>query len=170
MQSLPSWTTVNDAYDQGRGRSLGHDHAHDRGYDSTPEEPARPLEGCQPPLEELEMVEDGWARAPTGILRRNRKRAMHFHEMHRSAFPVSQQACAYPVRIEHVLREGGMRNIYGMVLSTYSWLKADSEKGVTALEYGLLAAMIAVGIATAVGTLGGNLTDVFNSVATNIHT
>jgi len=63
-----------------------------------------------------------------------------------------------------------MRNIYGMVLSTYSWLKADSEKGVTALEYGLLAAMIAVGIATAVGTLGGNLTDVFNSVATNIHT
>ena len=38
------------------------------------------------------------------------------------------------------------------------------ESGATAIEYGLIAALIAVVIITAVTTLGGNLEDVFDEV------
>jgi pilus assembly protein Flp/PilA len=43
-----------------------------------------------------------------------------------------------------------------------------SEKGATAIEYGLIAALIAVVIITAVSLLGSNLSTVFNSVATSL--
>lgn len=43
-----------------------------------------------------------------------------------------------------------------------------SEKGATAIEYGLIAALIAVIIITALSTLGTKLSAVFNSVATSI--
>ena len=39
------------------------------------------------------------------------------------------------------------------------------ESGATAIEYGLIAAGIAVAIITAVGTVGTNLTGLFNDVA-----
>jgi len=39
------------------------------------------------------------------------------------------------------------------------------ESGATAIEYGLIAAGIAVAIITAVGTVGTNLTELFNDVA-----
>jgi pilus assembly protein Flp/PilA len=39
------------------------------------------------------------------------------------------------------------------------------EEGVTAIEYGLIAALIAVVIITAVALVGTNLTNVFNYVA-----
>ena len=39
------------------------------------------------------------------------------------------------------------------------------ESGATAIEYGLIAALIAVVIITAVTTVGTNLTGTFNSVA-----
>jgi pilus assembly protein Flp/PilA len=39
------------------------------------------------------------------------------------------------------------------------------ERGATAIEYGLIAALIAVAIITAVGLVGTNLTSTFNSVA-----
>jgi pilus assembly protein Flp/PilA len=39
------------------------------------------------------------------------------------------------------------------------------DQGATAIEYGLIAALIAVAIITAVGTVGSNLTSTFNSVA-----
>lgn len=42
-------------------------------------------------------------------------------------------------------------------------LKRD-EKGVTALEYGLIAALIAVVIITAVTTLGNNLSQTFHNI------
>jgi pilus assembly protein Flp/PilA len=42
------------------------------------------------------------------------------------------------------------------------------RKGVTALEYGLIAALIAVVIIVAVGTLGNNLATAFNFIATEI--
>ena len=41
------------------------------------------------------------------------------------------------------------------------------ENGVTALEYGLIAALIAVVIIGAVTTLGGNLSTTFTNVAGN---
>ena len=43
-----------------------------------------------------------------------------------------------------------------------SW---KSEDGVTAIEYGLIAALIAVAIIVAVTLVGTNLTNVFNNVA-----
>jgi len=40
------------------------------------------------------------------------------------------------------------------------------ESGATAIEYGLIAALISVVIITAVTTVGGNLKTTFNSVGT----
>ncbi|MGH7014576.1 MAG: Flp family type IVb pilin [Acetobacteraceae bacterium] len=42
------------------------------------------------------------------------------------------------------------------------------EAGATAIEYGLIAALIAVVIVTAVTTIGTNLTTTFNKVANNL--
>jgi pilus assembly protein Flp/PilA len=39
------------------------------------------------------------------------------------------------------------------------------ENGATAIEYGLIAALISVAIITAVGSVGSSLTSTFNSVA-----
>ncbi len=40
----------------------------------------------------------------------------------------------------------------------------NDEEGATAIEYGLLAALIAVAIITIVGTLGGTLEDTFTEI------
>jgi len=45
------------------------------------------------------------------------------------------------------------------------WRFVKDEAGVTAMEYGLIAALIAVVIITAVTTVGTNLTGTFNTVA-----
>ena len=42
------------------------------------------------------------------------------------------------------------------------------ESGVTAIEYGLIAALIAVAAVTILGTVGTNLTTVFSKVATKL--
>lgn len=42
------------------------------------------------------------------------------------------------------------------------------EKGATAVEYGIMVALIAVVIIVAVTLLGGNLTKIFNDIATTI--
>ena len=42
------------------------------------------------------------------------------------------------------------------------------ESGATAIEYGLIAALIAVAIITAVTTVGGKLTSTFNLVAASL--
>jgi len=46
-------------------------------------------------------------------------------------------------------------------------LKAD-KRAVTALEYGLVAALIAVAIIAALTKLGGNMNSTFNNIATTI--
>jgi len=43
---------------------------------------------------------------------------------------------------------------------------ANDQSGVTAIEYGLIAALISVVIVTAVTSVGTKLTTTFNSVAT----
>jgi pilus assembly protein Flp/PilA len=43
-----------------------------------------------------------------------------------------------------------------------------NESGVTAIEYGLIAALIAVAAVTVMGTVGTNLTGTFTTVATNL--
>ena len=42
------------------------------------------------------------------------------------------------------------------------------EGGATAIEYGLIAALIAVAAVTVMGTVGTNLTNTFQSVANNL--
>ncbi len=44
----------------------------------------------------------------------------------------------------------------------------NDRRGVTALEYGLLAGLIAVVIIGAVTTLGGDLKNVFTNIGTNL--
>jgi pilus assembly protein Flp/PilA len=41
----------------------------------------------------------------------------------------------------------------------------DDNSGATAIEYGLIAALIAVASITAMGTLGNSLTNTFNTVS-----
>ena len=47
---------------------------------------------------------------------------------------------------------------------------AQDESGATAIEYGLIAALISVGIILAASTLGGNLGDLFNGIANRMGT
>lgn len=42
------------------------------------------------------------------------------------------------------------------------------EAGVTAIEYGLIAALIAVAAITAMNTLGGSLTTLFSDIANSL--
>jgi pilus assembly protein Flp/PilA len=53
-----------------------------------------------------------------------------------------------------------------LILGVQRFLKG--EEGVTAIEYGLIAALIAVVIITAVQLVGTNLTAVFNTVASKL--
>jgi pilus assembly protein Flp/PilA len=46
----------------------------------------------------------------------------------------------------------------------------EDEAGVTAIEYGLIAALIAVVIIVAVTSVGTNLSSVFNAIAANLAT
>lgn len=55
-----------------------------------------------------------------------------------------------------------MRNISKQVASA---LGIESEAGVTAIEYGLIAGLIAVVIVTAVTLIGTNLQTKFNTIA-----
>lgn len=45
---------------------------------------------------------------------------------------------------------------------------ARDESGATAIEYGLIAALIAVAIITAITTLGGKLSDTFTTIASKL--
>ncbi len=48
------------------------------------------------------------------------------------------------------------------------WLNATSNRGVSAIEYGLLAALIALVIIAAVTTLGTNLSGVFSTISSSV--
>jgi len=50
--------------------------------------------------------------------------------------------------------------------TVFSFLR--SEDGATAIEYGLIAALIAVVIISALSMVGGNLTNTFNTVSNNL--
>ena len=45
---------------------------------------------------------------------------------------------------------------------------ANDRKGVTALEYGVIAAVIVIGIVSALTAMKGHLTDLFNNVGSNL--
>ena len=44
------------------------------------------------------------------------------------------------------------------------------EKGATAIEYGLIAALVAIAAITALGAVGSELTNTFNKVKTELDT
>jgi pilus assembly protein Flp/PilA len=46
---------------------------------------------------------------------------------------------------------------------------AASKRGATAIEYGLIAALIAVAAIGAMSTLGGKLTNTFSNVSNNLN-
>jgi pilus assembly protein Flp/PilA len=62
--------------------------------------------------------------------------------------------------MEHV-----MRYLYEAICA---YRPIRSEEGVTAIEYGLIAALIAVAIIAAVTTVGTNLTSVFTTVGNKL--
>ncbi len=47
-------------------------------------------------------------------------------------------------------------------------VRFQNERGATAVEYGLMVALIAIAIILAVTTLGGNLSNLFNTVAGSV--
>ena len=56
-------------------------------------------------------------------------------------------------------------------LTTYTRARfglMDSEEGATAVEYGIMVALIAIVIIVAVALLGGNLREVFSQVADSL--
>ena len=53
-----------------------------------------------------------------------------------------------------------------MLSTLYKLLK--NESGATAIEYGLIAALIAVAAVTVMGTVGTNLSSTFNTVANQL--
>jgi pilus assembly protein Flp/PilA len=61
----------------------------------------------------------------------------------------------------------GLFNMLQNLVTTCLNLKSD-KRAVTAIEYALIAALIAVVIIGAVTTLGGNATNTFNSVASEL--
>ncbi len=59
-----------------------------------------------------------------------------------------------------------MRILINNVRKTVSgWFSLDSESGVTAIEYGLIASLIAVAIIVAVTLVGTNLSGLFTYIA-----
>ncbi len=54
--------------------------------------------------------------------------------------------------------------------SIAQWLKLDDERGVTAIEYGLIAALIALAIIVGITAVGTNLAALFNTIAGNLST
>lgn len=54
-----------------------------------------------------------------------------------------------------------MRHIIGRILK--------DERGATAIEYGLIAALISIAAIAAMGNVGNNLQTIFNTVAANLN-
>ena len=55
---------------------------------------------------------------------------------------------------------------FNMFRKLKSFLRNNS--GVTALEYGVIAAIIVVAVAGTIGTVGNNLKNTFNTIATSL--
>ncbi|AWV04386.1 Flp family type IVb pilin [Burkholderia sp. JP2-270] len=53
------------------------------------------------------------------------------------------------------------------IIEKIAWFTRD-QRGVTAIEYGLIAALIAIGIVAALATVGTDLKTVFNTVADDL--
>jgi pilus assembly protein Flp/PilA len=61
-----------------------------------------------------------------------------------------------------------MSRLMELSKSAAAWLRVTSNRGVSAIEYGLLAALIALVIIAAVTTLGTNLSGVFSTISSSV--
>ncbi|MDE2357200.1 MAG: Flp family type IVb pilin [Alphaproteobacteria bacterium] len=61
-----------------------------------------------------------------------------------------------------------MNKLNNVALRAYVKTLAGDRKGVTAIEYGLIAGLIAVAIIVAVTAVGGNLTNLFTNISTKL--
>ena len=61
-----------------------------------------------------------------------------------------------------------MSRLIELSRSAAVWLRLTSNRGVSAIEYGLMAALIALVIIAGVTTLGTNLKGLFTSIATSV--
>jgi pilus assembly protein Flp/PilA len=61
-----------------------------------------------------------------------------------------------------------MSRLIELSRSAAAWLNVKSTRGVSAIEYGLLAALIALVIIAGITTLGTKLNSLFTSVSTSI--
>jgi pilus assembly protein Flp/PilA len=66
---------------------------------------------------------------------------------------------SYIVTIKKEIKMGSL------IKKMSSWFSLDSESGVTAIEYGLIASLIAVAIIVAVTLVGTNLSGLFTYIA-----
>ncbi len=66
-------------------------------------------------------------------------------------------------------KEFRVDKINELITRTFLSVRGDT-KGVTAIEYGLIAGLIAVAIIAALQLMGGNLGNLFNKVANNVST
>jgi pilus assembly protein Flp/PilA len=55
--------------------------------------------------------------------------------------------------------------MYNMIQSAWEWLRSQDERGATAVEYGMLVALIAAVIVGIVATLGGQVGDAFTTIS-----
>ncbi len=62
-----------------------------------------------------------------------------------------------------------MSNLTRSLTSVARWLRISSKRGVSAIEYGLLAALIALVIIAAITTVGTNLQGVYQSISAQVH-
>ena len=63
---------------------------------------------------------------------------------------------------------GRTKNLLTLSKSVTRWLRLDDEQGVTAIEYGLMAALIALTIIVGVTLVGTNLDVLFTAIAGNL--
>jgi pilus assembly protein Flp/PilA len=56
-----------------------------------------------------------------------------------------------------------------VVTSVMARLMVEKEEGQTLVEYGLILALISIAAIAIMGTVGGNNVDVFNEVASELH-
>jgi pilus assembly protein Flp/PilA len=54
--------------------------------------------------------------------------------------------------------------LYKLAFSVIGWLRLDDNRGVTAIEYGLIAALVGLAIIVGVGLVGTNLNALFNNI------
>jgi pilus assembly protein Flp/PilA len=56
----------------------------------------------------------------------------------------------------------------GFATKIARYFSVESESGVTAIEYGLLASLVALGIIIGAGLLGGHLNDLFDYIGNQV--